>query len=632
MPAFKVTSAATRGRLGKIDFERPILTPYLFPVAFMMTGTTARGGATWKYVLQADQKHGLLRRNLPVLTQVLHFLDYKVSPNSLNTWRKESIRGLYNQQIENLNYRAPIFLDSGGFKLMWRTGLDLSPYGLSLEPEKEAKSILALQRDLGGDLVATLDYPLPPGLLPDETNERMLRSRNNAIKAARLLREDPEFANYQPFLYLAVHGLTPESISTYVSALFEEIKENDLGGSNIGLAIGSLVPLRMSRNSGLILELVRSAKEAIPLEYRERVPIHVFGVTGLLVPFLAYCGVDTYDSSTFAQEVRNLNYLLPSSFQRRSVLEMTQADITCECRVCQELDLHEMQESLVSDVVGKPLPNGHYKSKYYADIALHNLELDLGILDRTRDAIKSSELNEYLVEITRSVPRLKSTFEALANEDNDLAAKAERFIINAPDKKVLTTEPSPFISLSFTPDDFNINANGYHPIGDKRVLLIVPCSRQKPYSASQSHKYLSNKLNEIAPQWVESVDKVTLSGLYGPIPLKFEMDEAILHYDFRLTTNNSIQIDLCVERLVEFLERHGEYYRHCLAYATSNAYRTVLERAARQYSRLIITPKSPKSRTLREFFRESNIQELTSTIQAALVAESRGDMEQREDG
>ena len=90
-----------------------------------MTGTTARGGATWKYILQANLEHGLLRRNLPVLSQVLHFLDYKVSANGLHTWRTESIRGLYNKQHADLNYSAPVFLDSGGFQLMWRTGLDL---------------------------------------------------------------------------------------------------------------------------------------------------------------------------------------------------------------------------------------------------------------------------------------------------------------------------------------------------------------------------------------------------------------------------------------------------------------------------------------------------------------------------
>lgn len=619
MPGFKVTTAATRGRLGEFAFGSPIQTPYLFPVAFMMTGTTARGGATWKYVLQADLKQGLLRRNLPVLTQVLHFLDYKVSPNGLNIWRGKSIRGLYNEQIEDLNYKAPIFLDSGGFKLMWRTGLDLSPYNLSLKPEEEAKSILALQRDLGGDLVASLDYPLPPNLHPDEMNDRMLRSRNNAIQAASLLRVDPEFKGYRPFLYLAVHGLTPEAISNYVSTLFEQIEQNGLGESNFGLALGSLVPLRMSRKSGLIFELVKAAVGAIPPQYKDRVPIHIFGVTGLLVPFLAYCGVDTYDSSTFAQEVRNLNYLLPTSFQRRNVLEMTQADITCECRICRELDLHEVQEGLVYDNPGKPLPNGHYKSKYYAEIALHNLELDLEIVDKTQNAIKASRLDELLVEITRSVPRLKNTLEALAIGDNNLKVKAERFVTGVPNKSVSPNSSASFISLLFTPDAFNINANGYHPVGGKPVLLIIPCSRQKPYSDSQSHRYLSKALDEIDPQWQKWIDKITLSGLYGPVPAEFELNDAVLHYDFRLTTNNSAQVELCAERLVEFLERHGEHYKYCLAYATSNAYRTVLEKVAHQYGRLSILPESPRSRTLREFFREANIQELTSKIQAVLA-------------
>lgn len=82
-PLFTVEKNAPNGRLGAFSFSHAIRTPFLFPVALLMTGTTARGGATWKYILQAQdektQEHTLLRRNSPILSQVLHFLDYKIS-------------------------------------------------------------------------------------------------------------------------------------------------------------------------------------------------------------------------------------------------------------------------------------------------------------------------------------------------------------------------------------------------------------------------------------------------------------------------------------------------------------------------------------------------------------------------
>lgn len=622
---FTVSQTSTNGRLGTFSARNSFQTPFLFPVAYLITGTTARGGATWKYILQAQdektQKYTLLRRNSPVLSQALHFLDYKVSPNGLKKWREKTIRGLYSEQIDGLNYQAPIFLDSGGFTLMWRTGLDLSKYDISLEPDQEAKSILQLQKDLGGNIVASLDYPLPPNLAPAEIPRRTARSMNNAIQAAKLLRDDAEFKDYNPFLYMAVHGLTPEAISKYVQDLFNKIKEEEIDNNNFGLAIGSLVPLRKDPNKiAQVINIVRAAIAAIPEDYKARVPVHIFGATGLLVPFLAYAGVDTFDSSTFAQEARALKYILPHSFQRRNILEMSPQDIkACTCPICQNMDLQELQSSLMSEIVGKKQPSGYFKSKYYADIALHNLELDLDVLKQTRIAIKADSLDEYILKIAKEMPRMQSTLEALMIGDNNLKRKASQTILSISQKHTIIREaPARYISLSHTPQDFDINTNGYQPTGKKPILLIIPCSREKPYSASHSHKHLSAYLEKSIPGWEEKIDKVTLSGLYGPVPCICESHPAVMEYDFRLITSNRQQIELCAERLVMFLKRHGEYYEYCIAYGTSNAYLAVFERAARKYHRLEILPYKPKSRTLREFFRIANISELIEYLQTIL--------------
>lgn len=624
MPSFIVKHETRNGRLGTFLFKQLIQTPFLFPVAFLMSGTTARGGATWKYILQDQapnlKPYTLMRRNSPLLSQVLHFIDYRVSPAGVQNWRKASIKGLYNKQITELNYQAPLFLDSGGFKLMYRTGLDLSRYGISLSPGTEAKSILQLQHDLGGDIVATLDYPLPPNLKPSEAQKRMLRSRENAIQTALLLRDDEEFKDYNPFLFMAVHGLTPEAISGYVKTLFKQVKENELGDLDFGLAIGSLVPLRSSHKINLIVSLVQATIKAIPKEFIQRVPIHIFGATGLLVPYLAYMGIDTFDSSTFAQEARALNYLLPNTFQRRNILEMARRDIACVCPVCQHLiedkNLQELQTSLTSEIVGKPQLSGYYKSKYYADIALHNFELDLGILKNTRTAIQSDVLDDYLIELAREVPRMEEPLTAIAAEDEKLRIKASRVIQSLSHLPLVKQKrPIRFISLEHIPDDFNINANGYQPTGNKSVLLIIPCSREKPYSESHSHKHLSAYLEKNIPDWQCYIDKVTLSGLYGPVPYEYEKDKAVLEYDFRLTTDNYGQIEECTNRLLRFLERHGDHYEHCIAYGTSNAYRTVFDKTAKQYTRLKIFPEKPKSRRLNEFFRKKNIAELISYLQ-----------------
>ena len=547
----------------------------------------------------------------------------RFSPAGVQNWRNVSIKKLYNEQIADLNYQAPLFLDSGGFKLMHRTGLDLSRYGISLTPKKEAKSILKLQRDLGGDLIATLDYPLPPNLNPSEAEKRMRRSRKNAIQTARLLRDDKEFEDYNPFLFMAVHGLTPEAISKYVKALFRQIKKYELDDLDFGLAIGSLVPLRSTHKIDLIVSLVRATIASIPKRFAHKVPIHVFGTTGLLVPYLAYLGIDTFDSSTFAQEARALKYILPQTFHRRNILEMAKQDIECDCPICQNLkidnNLHELQTSLVSETVGIPQPSGYFKSKYYADVALHNFELDLKILKGTREAIQAESLDDYLIEIARDAPRMAKVLATITAEDDDLRNKSSRTIHPFPQPAIVKhVSPTRFISLEHKPDEFNINANGYQPKGNKPILLIIPCSREKPYSESHSHKYLSTHLREDIQDWEEKIDKVTLSGLYGPVPYEYEKDAPVLEYDFQLTSNNKTQIEECTNRLIQFLERHGAHYKLCIAYGTSNAYRTIFDKTAKEFPDLKIFPKQPKSRRLNEFFRKKNVSELVQCLQETL--------------
>src|SRR5205807_7425693 len=65
-----------KGRIGFLSLgDEVFTTPLLFPVTCLITGTTPRGGGIWKYILQAHP-FGLMRRNNPIITQALHFLDF----------------------------------------------------------------------------------------------------------------------------------------------------------------------------------------------------------------------------------------------------------------------------------------------------------------------------------------------------------------------------------------------------------------------------------------------------------------------------------------------------------------------------------------------------------------------------
>jgi 7-cyano-7-deazaguanine tRNA-ribosyltransferase len=620
---FSTKVQARNGRIGKLtlrdDSSRfEIDTPALFPVVCFITGTTPRGGGLWKYILQADENNGLLRRNIPTMSQVLHFLDFSSSDSkALEKWRMAPIREHYNSDDSlNLNYTAPIFLDSGGFKLLWSDNLDLSDYGLSIQGDDGVQTILDLQQDFGGNIVATLDYPLPPGLASSEALERMKRSRDNAVQTALKLEKNGE---QNPFLFVAAHGRDKTTIGQYVQLVFKEFKKNGLSDFPFGLAVGSLVPLRGAHKYQIITEILRSVVNNVPSQYQSSTPIHVFGVTGNLIPILAYLGVDSFDSSTYVQEARSLGYFDPRDGRSKSILEIEDDEWVCECPVCQQTSLTEIQNAITSSIRYKPLPNGHYKSKYYADIALHNLELDFATVHDTRCAIEADCLQEFLVEHVSRYPQLQPAIEVIAETDEVFRTRLSKTVIAL--KKVVneTQKKRESISLTYRPDDFNILENGYPgPPSSARILLIIPCSKGKPYSSSRSHRFLTERLGEVLGNQTQLIHKVILSGLYGPVPEECENEEPVKNYDFQLQYYNRSQINLVSKRVKDFLEKYENHYDLCLGYATSRAYREVLHQVARQNEHFTLLPTKPNSRRLSEFFRQKNVEELIKAVTATL--------------
>ena len=87
----------------------------LYPVVSFLTGSTPRGGGLWKYLLRDLMKH-----DIPMLSQALHFLDFPVNGKYLRRWREKTLREWY-QEVNGI-YNAPLFLDSGGFKLLTTRG------------------------------------------------------------------------------------------------------------------------------------------------------------------------------------------------------------------------------------------------------------------------------------------------------------------------------------------------------------------------------------------------------------------------------------------------------------------------------------------------------------------------------
>lgn len=107
-----------------------------------------------------EYPESLFRSGRPVMVQALHFKDYPgVTGKHLARWRSKPLRAHYNGAL-GLDYRAPIFVDSGGYLFLGGEPPVLKAFGLT-DPLEVFRLVLDLV-DAPGDRVTPLDYPIPP--------------------------------------------------------------------------------------------------------------------------------------------------------------------------------------------------------------------------------------------------------------------------------------------------------------------------------------------------------------------------------------------------------------------------------------------------------------------------------------
>ncbi len=541
-----------------------IQTPCLLPVGNFIGGSTTNCGGLWKYLRQE-----LFNTNLPLMSEIMQFLNFNISAKSLKKWREKT----FHEWFEN--FKQPLFLDSGGFQLLNNKDFDIDRFGLAVAP----KEILELQLDFGGDIIATLDYPIPPNLKDSEAAERIQFSIENTITTLRLLQAK---GDEQTKVFVPIHGRSPEEISAYIYRFATRYNRSRLDRPYNGFAVGSLVPLR--RNPEQIIAILAAAKRALTEKHLDNLPVHVFGVGSTLIPYLVYLGFDSFDSSTYVAKARNLHYSHPDTWanQRATQLE----ELTCQCSVCIQLDVAEMHSVLKSSDSFQKV-NGRFKSEFYAYIAMHNLNLHIRELEQSIQAAKNGYLEKHLVEFTNKHIHQGKPLEALCNEFPELKKKLGR-IVHAVVKRKPKEKHN--ISLKYKHTDFTIPKN-YKVPKKERILLLFPCSKEKPYSTSQTYGRISAAVQENLNGTSKKIHFVVLSGLYGPVPLEYDSRPEVKNYDYVLTFRNHVGIELVGGRLAEYLKIHGERFDYIVAIAASKPYRKAILIGVEGFENAQVFPK-----------------------------------------
>jgi queuine/archaeosine tRNA-ribosyltransferase len=661
MASFRVSTIGDDGygRLGELEIPYgPVETPAMFPVINLIGGTTKDSGGIWRRIrenlIDADHLQG-------IMFQAMSFTDFRISPKNLNNfWRTKG----FHERFEKLN--SPVFIDSGGFKLMNSNTFGEAPqeggeeneWGLYTNP----KSILGLQMDFGADIIATLDYPIPPNIRDDEKVNRMNRSIDSAIECLQILDnpsslaedfpENERAANHleervtlgdTPGVYVALHGHDYETVSWYVANFLERMENLDIGSSFQGFAIGSLVPLRSSID--VLVDIVQGAKDAIPNGRADEIGLHVFGVGGKQVSLLALLGVDSFDCTSHVRTAQYRKYTHPENWKHYT-LEALEDELRedgsfpCNlenCILCgpDGVDYQTLVDELNLDMSyderqERKQNNENIKSDYYALLARHNFEVYNDELRQVREEILSGTLLDYVIEFAREHDQIKKGLKVAQLRDKslrrDVEARRAWDLVPGPelssdqwklpewDAGIDESTETRSVSLRHSPASFNVLSRDYEPPREADILLVIPCSQEKPYSESRTHSVLFDKLGSRT----DHLHKVTISGMYGPVPREFEQEKPVLEYDYLLAKEDVEQIDLVTERVTQYLEKYGGKYDIIVGYATSPTYRQVIENAFESFGEGIVFPRDPDTLQLTEYFRNSNIQELIDFIDDAL--------------
>lgn len=455
-----------------------------YPVLHLLTGPPGltRNGGIWKRL-----KGGLAEVSHPprLMVQALHFVPYNLSQGAWEDWfpNGQSATRLARELARTYGPGRDVFVDSGGFQLRHSDKIDLSRWGYRLD----AESIFRLQELYEPSRLASLDSPLPPFADSETVGKLSTISIRNAVWLA----ENVTTSTRPGRPYLVVHGRTPAEVTRYLARLDHDLPRGWLQSHEYGFALGSQVPL--SADPALVASNVEAVLGWMDRAVPREADLHVFGVGDAIMGLVASGshGRDrqlSYDNSTYVQKAFRLRIFDP---ERKGYTDLDPTSLpNCECHACSELS--RLGKESITQVLSSPAYTRHVfegarwnKSDVLALAALHNLRWW-----RTRLW---------------------------------LPARHRR----------TTTTPSRGKCVSRQNLGYRFPLPEFKPASPS--LLLLACTKWRPYSESQTHRRVRGYLSGRALVEGRDYDRITLSGYFGPVHWTDESHPAVLNYDFPLT-------------------------------------------------------------------------------------------------
>lgn len=369
---FKICSQADTARRGRLEIKQNILnTPAFFPAVAFYGGCSENigfGGGIYRYIKEYISDFDT------ALGNVTNFLDFDYSKKKVDYIMQKTIK-------EWFEFKGILFIDSGGYKF---TNTILSnknilkghgSFSLNVDPDE----VLNYQAKMGADIASTLDFPINPNDSKKKIRDKIQQSSKYANRAKACAEEN----GYNLKIYAAVHGYKSEDILYCLNGIKDGFD---------GYAVGSLVPIKGDYKK--LIDIVLAVRTSIPSEK----PLHVFGVSGSMMPILAFLGADTFDSATYVHAGRFGKYIL-EDFRQIKINKLP--ELHCNCKICKNYDLKKIQFT---------------GSKFAALISMHNYYTLKGQMEKIQKAIGSNSLEEYINNITINNKKLSNAFEYAKKE------------------------------------------------------------------------------------------------------------------------------------------------------------------------------------------------------------------------
>lgn len=270
------------------------------------------------------------------------------------------------------------------------------------------------------------------------------------------------------------------------------------------------------------IEAVRALREAVgaaPLLWAPRVALPH------RLPLLAYLGIDLLDAT------EGLLRAAEGTFFDRALGPRDRASVvrerSCRCPSC------------------TTEPPG--------SLALHTLHLYRDALSETRSAVREGRLRELTEARLTAEPALA---EMLRYADRSLAGALEERapVVGSESRTYVLAESQRRAEVRRFRERL---LSRYRPPPSKSVLLLVPCSKTKPYRLSRSHRRFASALEGLPG--LERVQVVSVSSPLGLVPRELEDVYPARHYDIPVTGDWSGPEQTAVLAGLEHLLETGRY-------------------------------------------------------------------------